>query len=75
MTDEQLAEIEQLAQAATPGPWITEVGQYSGNDWLIGSVHIVFLGGDTDKGKNVFGQFYFGHSLDVWRLPFSNPCF
>ena len=43
MTEQELQAIEERASKATPGAWIVEAGEYSGRDWMIGSV-AMFLG-------------------------------
>lgn len=40
ITPEQLEEWKRLAYEASIGPWIVEAGNYSGNDWLIGSIYL-----------------------------------
>jgi hypothetical protein len=37
MNENELREIEARKDAATPGPWTFEAGDFSGNNWLIGS--------------------------------------
>ena len=37
LTEKQLAEIEKLERAATPGPWTFEAGDFTGENWMIGS--------------------------------------
>ena len=43
MNEEQLQAIEERANKASTAPWIVEAGEYSGRDWMIGSV-AMFLG-------------------------------
>ena len=35
----------------SPGPWIVEEGEYSGNNWLVGTL---FVGNDRETGDDIF---------------------
>lgn len=48
-------ELQRLSEAATPGPWKRQSGEYTGEDWLIAS-----LGLDTPSNED---QFLTTHNL------------
>jgi len=50
MTEEQLRAIEERCRKASNGPWITEAGEYSGRNWMIGMV-AVHLGASNQDDK------------------------
>jgi len=35
----------------TPGPWLIEEGEYTGNNWLVGTL---FVGNDRETGDDIF---------------------
>lgn len=49
MTEDELKEIEARVNSATRGPWTTEAGKYSGDNWLIGSI---FVGNSLEDGED-----------------------
>jgi len=42
MEIEKLREIRRRCDAATIGPWVVEQGDYSGSNWLVGSLLVGF---------------------------------
>lgn len=48
MTNDELKEIEDRLNNASTGPWTIETGDYTGENWLIGS----FFLGTSEDGEN-----------------------
>jgi len=52
VTEQELQAIKERANAASNAPWIVEAGEYSGNNWLVGTITVNF--GESYRDYKVY---------------------